>query len=225
MSILSSLCLVYYRSEHCSASSSRALSDLIVCRHHVNCLYHSYNSLHWVQVSDHRAIVSHFCLQAIGDPGQGWANAVLYILLSPTIRHRLSWKPCRTCKNNISELLAVLLESYSHTHAHVTRPTASYHKRVAVVLSSGSRPSSERVPLMGASSDSGQCYESVSCSAQPELVHCSVNVCGDNVDRSTSRELTHTAQHSLLAASDSVDRSRELTHTQHSLLAASAKVV
>lgn len=34
-----------------------------------------------------------YVLQAIGDGGQGWSNAILYIFLSPTIRRQLFVQP------------------------------------------------------------------------------------------------------------------------------------
>ncbi len=39
--------------------------------------------------------------QAIGDGGQGWGNAVLYVLLSPTIRTRLLDSLCGRCVDAI----------------------------------------------------------------------------------------------------------------------------
>ena len=37
------------------------------------------------------------CMQAIGDGGQGWGNAILYIFFSPVIRARLFKEPFEDC--------------------------------------------------------------------------------------------------------------------------------
>lgn len=41
-------------------------------------------------------------LQAIGDPGQGWGNAILYVLLSDTIRKRMITDPLRRCCRSLA---------------------------------------------------------------------------------------------------------------------------
>ncbi len=50
-------------------------------------------------------------MQAVGDPGQGWGNAILYIFLSPTIRHRLFTEPWNKCISVTEEKVGGLLES------------------------------------------------------------------------------------------------------------------
>ena len=50
----------------------------IVTIFHASCLFHS--CIHW---------------QAIGDPGQGWGNAVLYVFMSPVVRKQLITNPLR----------------------------------------------------------------------------------------------------------------------------------
>lgn len=47
-------------------------------------------------------------LQAIGDPGQGWGNALLYVFLSGTIRRRLFSEPFRKCCAKIGYTLVDL---------------------------------------------------------------------------------------------------------------------
>ena len=42
--------------------------------------------------------------QAIGDGGQGWGNAILYIFLSPIIRERLIQEWCGKCLEKYDEL-------------------------------------------------------------------------------------------------------------------------
>lgn len=42
------------------------------------------------------SLISLFVLQAIGDPSQGWANAILFIFFAPKIRSSMIQK-CRAC--------------------------------------------------------------------------------------------------------------------------------
>lgn len=42
-------------------------------------------------------------MQAVGDGGQGWGNAVLYVFLSPVIRSRLFIEPFQDCYEAIHE--------------------------------------------------------------------------------------------------------------------------
>ena len=42
--------------------------------------------------------------QAVGDGGQGWGNAILYIFLSPVIRERLIGEWCGTCLEKLEKL-------------------------------------------------------------------------------------------------------------------------
>ncbi len=44
-------------------------------------------------------------MQAIGDGGQGWGNAVLYVLLSPTVRTRLYNSLCGRCLHALEDRL------------------------------------------------------------------------------------------------------------------------
>ena len=46
-------------------------------------------------------------IQAIGDGGQGWGNALLYVFLSPTIRTQVLWDPC-------SRLFTLMTDKYSN---------------------------------------------------------------------------------------------------------------
>lgn len=36
-------------------------------------------------------------IQAVGDPGQGWGNAIVYVLLSPMVRRKLMSPVCVSC--------------------------------------------------------------------------------------------------------------------------------
>lgn len=42
-------------------------------------------------------------MQAVGDGGQGWGNAILYVFLSPVIRSRLFKEPLEDCFDNVLE--------------------------------------------------------------------------------------------------------------------------
>ena len=53
----------------------------------------------------------YFPLQAIGDPGQGWGNAILYIFMSPVMRERLFCKPCKRSIRRIGRALSMFAPS------------------------------------------------------------------------------------------------------------------
>ena len=46
------------------------------------------------------------CLQAIGDPGQGWGNAVIYVLLSPIVRRKLMSSVYHACLKSMAGWIA-----------------------------------------------------------------------------------------------------------------------
>ena len=56
-----------------------------------------------------------FSPQAIGDGGQGWGNALLYIFFSPRIRKRLFGEPFNKCLLTTEEKLQALLETDTAT--------------------------------------------------------------------------------------------------------------
>ncbi len=68
-----------------------------------------------------------FSSKAIGDGGQGWGNAILYIFLSPSIRQRLFGEPCNKCwlatERTFQELLET--ETMSHSEQEETKVTVS----------------------------------------------------------------------------------------------------
>ena len=66
-----------------------------------------------------------FLLQSIGDGGQGWGNAILYILLAPRIRNRLCVHPCKKCCKE-SLLLNSLPTGFP---GHVNQPTWNSTRR------------------------------------------------------------------------------------------------
>ena len=60
--------------------------------------------------------LTHYSLQAIGDGGQGWGNAILYVFLSPTIRQKLFTDPCEKCLGAAENRIALLLETETETN-------------------------------------------------------------------------------------------------------------
>ena len=57
-------------------------------------------------------------MQAVGDSGQGWGNAVLYIFLSPKIRTRLFCNPCQTCLRMSGRKLQAVGQRLASVGAH-----------------------------------------------------------------------------------------------------------
>ena len=57
--------------------------------------------------------------QAVGDGGQGWGNAILYIFFSSTIRRKLFGEPCNLFLGAVADKLHQLLKTENET---VTRP-------------------------------------------------------------------------------------------------------
>lgn len=53
-------------------------------------------------------------MQAVGDGGQGWGNAVLYIFLSPVIRSRLFKDPFEDCYETIQEKIQGFRQRDNH---------------------------------------------------------------------------------------------------------------
>lgn len=80
--------------------------------------------------------------QAIGDGGQGWGNALLYIFLSPSIRKRLFGEPFNKCLLATEEKFQALLET----------DTMSTSKSVQV----SNKIPSEKVSLIVSSEAEGQ---------------------------------------------------------------------
>ena len=60
--------------------------------------------------------LTHYSLQAIGDGGQGWGNAILYVFLSPTMRQKLFTDPCEKCLGAAENRVALLLETETETN-------------------------------------------------------------------------------------------------------------
>ena len=56
----------------------------------------------------------HIIIQAVGDGGQGWGNAVLYIFFSPVIRSRLFKDPFEDCFETIQEKFRGFRERDNH---------------------------------------------------------------------------------------------------------------
>lgn len=82
-----------------------------------------------------------FLLQAIGDGGQGWANALLYIFLSPTMRRRLLIKPIGkmliVVGDKLADLLETDLETNSRAGKHVNATSNSLNESSTLVTAAG----------------------------------------------------------------------------------------
>lgn len=74
-------------------------------------MYHGYE---WAIIS-----LLFFHPQAVGDGGQGWGNAILYIFLSSAIRHKLFGEPCKMVLGAVEDKLRQFLETGNETE---TRP-------------------------------------------------------------------------------------------------------
>ena len=55
-------------------------------------------------------------MQAIGDGGQGWCNAILYIFFSATTRQKLFRHPLKKCLSATECKLQKLLETETESH-------------------------------------------------------------------------------------------------------------
>ena len=82
-------------------------------------------------------------MQAIGDGGQGWGNAVLYVFLSPVIRKRLIKRPCRNCLDATAIRIEALLEAEDLSGA--IAPTRDINRSVA----------NDTTPLIHAAGENG----------------------------------------------------------------------
>ncbi len=74
--------------------------------------------------------------QAIGDGGQGWGNALLYIFLSPSIRKRLFGEPFNKCLLATEEKLQGLLETETLTTKSVQVSNKAPSEKVSMLVSS-----------------------------------------------------------------------------------------
>lgn len=93
-------------------------------------------------------------LQAIGDGGQGWGNAILYIFLSPTMRRRLFGNPCEECLEAVGDRVVVFLES----------DDSRIRSRSRLRPARGINPKqSETTPLMPATDYKVRKYSSTTC--------------------------------------------------------------
>ncbi len=61
----------------------------------------------------------HVHMQAIGDSGQGWCNAILYIILSPMMRRKLCGEPCENCLQATERRLQKFIESNASDRPHL----------------------------------------------------------------------------------------------------------
>ena len=98
--------------------------------------------------------------QAIGDGGQGWGNAILYVFLSPTIREKLCNTLCGNCMDALEGRLGILLESEaSKSGNHHVQNEASENggkKRGRGKLRGNGKPAlSDVTPLIAATPATG----------------------------------------------------------------------
>ena len=70
-----------------------------------------YMYIPWQHACAHFTVYIMCFSQAIGDGGQGWGNAILYVFLSPTIREKLCNALCGNCMDALEGRLGVLLDS------------------------------------------------------------------------------------------------------------------
>lgn len=78
--------------------------------------------------------ISIFLSQAIGDGGQGWGNALLYIFLSPNIRRRLFGEPLDQCLLATERKLQALLETETVSKSVQTTRTGTARSKGRVSL-------------------------------------------------------------------------------------------
>lgn len=65
-------------------------------------------------------------MQAIGDGGQGWCNAILYIFFSPTIRRKFFGKNClHTIELKLQQMLESDTDENNHRRIDVERAVVS----------------------------------------------------------------------------------------------------
>ena len=65
------------------------------------------------------------CVQAVGDGGQGWGNAILYIFFSPVMRSRLFKEPFEDCYDTIKDKLYTRDDYNSLVHSGEIHNTTS----------------------------------------------------------------------------------------------------
>ena len=95
--------------------------------------------------------------QAIGDGGQGWGNAILYVFLSPTIREKLCNTLCGNCMDALEGRLGILLESEaSNRHVQNEVSENGVKKHGGVRKGNNGKPAlSDATPLIAATPATG----------------------------------------------------------------------
>jgi len=108
---------VYKRSsvELYNCTTTLCLSPTLTSDTHVQAYVNTQQPLH---------CLAHCSAQAIGDGGQGWGNAILYVFLSPTIRQKLFTDPCEKCLGAAENKIALLLETETETNGSEVRGSA-----------------------------------------------------------------------------------------------------
>lgn len=117
-------------------------------------------------------------IQAIGDGGQGWGNAILYIVLSPTIRKRLFGSVCGVCIDAVEARLGGVLETDTGEYTS-SRPINRRPQQVNVNRKESSTP---LIPPQPATGYNVRKYDSTSTCSDDHQLYDSVS--SDDVDYS-----------------------------------------
>lgn len=86
-------------------------------------------------------------LQAIGDGGQGWGNAILYIFMSPVMRERLIGEWCGKCMDKMDDRLNRFGDQ-TNTVQYRARGSDDHGPRKEEPTLNRSELSSETVPIL-----------------------------------------------------------------------------
>ncbi len=90
---------------HCylynSYLSNKSIDTFTLLHAHTHTLVHTHPPTH-THTCAHPPTHTHTRAQAIGDPGQGWGNALLYIFMSDNIRERMLCSPFRKCARKVA---------------------------------------------------------------------------------------------------------------------------
>ena len=79
-------------------------------------------------------------LQAIGDPGQGWGNAIVYVMLSPMVRRKLIPQACHDWFKSSINWLVSLASASLREERQPLQTTGEHHNAEQQSSYSSSRP-------------------------------------------------------------------------------------
>ena len=106
-------------------------------------------------------------MQAIGDGGQGWCNALLYVFFSPTIRRRMFVKPCEQCLRKVGDQLQELIET--DVESNVSKRSAET-RSLNLAEDTHNTAESERTPLASAVGYAVTNYTSTTTETGPQKI-------------------------------------------------------